>query len=65
MAWHFQRAGFGVDTAGNGWEALECLRPTPPDSILPGLMLPDFDGLGIYEILRRDPAKSKIPIIIL
>ena len=27
-------------------------------------MLPDLDGFGVCEILRRDPATATIPIII-
>ena len=29
------------------------------------LMLPDIDGFGVCEILRRDPETAMIPIIIL
>jgi DNA-binding response OmpR family regulator len=65
LAWHLQRAGYDVVTAGNGWEALDRLRAERPDLILLDLMLPDLDGFGVCEIIRRDTATATIPIIIL
>ncbi|MFI5335809.1 MAG: two-component system response regulator [Opitutales bacterium] len=50
--------------AGTGWEALAEIGRQRPDLILLDLMLPDLDGFGLCEILRRDPATARIPIII-
>ena len=61
---HLLRAGHLVATAGTGWDALEQIRRERPDLILLDLMLPDLDGFGVCEILRRDPATATIPIII-
>ena len=62
--YHLLRAGHLVATAGTGWDALEQIRRERPDLILLDLMLPDLDGFGVCEILRRDPATATIPIII-
>jgi two-component system alkaline phosphatase synthesis response regulator PhoP len=64
MQYHLLRAGHTVTTAANGWEALDCIRRERPDLILLDLMLPDLDGFGVCEILRRDPRTATIPIII-
>jgi DNA-binding response OmpR family regulator len=64
MYFHLHRAGYEVATAANGWEALDQIRRSRPDIILLDLMLPDLDGFGVCEILRRDPATATIPIII-
>lgn len=64
MYFHLHRAGYDVTTAANGWEALDQIRRSRPDIILLDLMLPDLDGFGVCEILRRDPATATIPIII-
>ena len=64
MHYHLVRAGHDVTTAANGWEAIHCIRARRPDIILLDLMLPDLDGFGVCEILRRDPATATIPIII-
>jgi DNA-binding response OmpR family regulator len=64
MRFHLTRTGHRVRTAANGWEALECIKRQRPDIILLDLMLPDLDGFGVCEILRRDPLTATIPIII-
>jgi len=65
MSFHLQRAGHHVTTATNGWEAIDAIRRCRPDIILLDLMLPDLDGFGVCEILRRDPLTATIPIIII
>jgi DNA-binding response OmpR family regulator len=64
MHYHLVRAGHEVTTAANGWEAIHAVRANRPDIILLDLMLPDLDGFGVCEILRREPATATIPIII-
>ena len=64
MHYHLVRAGHDVTTAANGWEAIHAIRARRPDIILLDLMLPDLDGFGVCEILRRDAATATIPIII-
>jgi DNA-binding response OmpR family regulator len=64
MGYHLTRAGYEVTTAENGWEALHVVKTSRPDIILLDLMLPDLDGFGVCEILRRDASTATIPIII-
>lgn len=65
IAFHLTRAGFEVRTASSGREALEKITQRKPDMVLLDLMLPDIDGFGVCEIVRRDPATATLPIIIL
>lgn len=65
IQFHLERSGCEVVTAGSGREALLAVAHRRPDLILLDLMLPDIDGFGVCEILRRDPATAAIPIIIL
>ncbi|MBI5422463.1 MAG: response regulator [Opitutae bacterium] len=65
IAYQLRKAGHSVATAGNGWEALAEVRRQRPDLILLDLMLPDLDGFGVCEILRRDAATATIPIVII
>jgi len=65
ISYHLGRLGHRVLTAANGWEALEKVRHERPDIILLDLMLPDLDGFGVCEILRRDPLTATIPVIII
>jgi len=54
-----------VLTAATGREALDSVAAQCPDLIILDLMLPDIDGFGICEILRRHAATATIPIVIL
>ena len=65
IAYHLGRNGHKVETAANGWEAIDQVTRNRPDLILLDLMLPDLDGFGFCEILRRNPATASIPVIII
>jgi two-component system, OmpR family, alkaline phosphatase synthesis response regulator PhoP len=65
VSFHLNRAGFNVLTASSGREALDTIDVNHPDLIILDLMLPDIDGFGICEILRRHERTAKIPIILL
>ena len=65
VQFHLSRAGCEVVTAANGRDALTAVLHRRPDLILLDLMLPDIDGFGVCEILRRDAATAAIPIVIL
>jgi DNA-binding response OmpR family regulator len=65
VAFQLTRAGCTVLTAGNGRQALASVRERRPDLIILDLMLPDIDGFGICEILRRTPATATIPVVLL
>lgn len=65
VEFHLTRAGFDVVTAATGREALEAVNQQRPDLILLDLMLPDIDGFGVCEMLRRQPSTATIPIVIL
>lgn len=60
-----ETAGYYVDTASTGHEALEKVRKVSPNLIVLDLMLPGLDGYQICGILRHDRVSMKIPILIL
>ncbi|QEH36331.1 Luminescence regulatory protein LuxO [Aquisphaera giovannonii] len=55
-------AGFDVDVAGDGLEALESLGRCPPDVIVTDLMMPRMDGLALVEAVRRD--HPTVPVVL-
>lgn len=65
VRFHLARAGCDVITAATGREAIELVQHHRPNLILLDLMLPDIDGFGVCEILRRQPDTAAIPIVIL
>ena len=65
IAYHLRRSGHVVEIAANGWEAIDRVARNRPDLILLDLMLPDLDGFGVCEILRRNATTATIPIIII
>lgn len=61
----FRLSALGCDflVANDGVQALSQARQYKPDLILLDILLPDLDGLSVCEILKRQPATKKIPII--
>lgn len=58
---------FRVVGAANGKEALDLIRSVEqrPCVILLDLMMPVMDGKAFYAELRKEPALSQIPVIVL
>jgi two-component system, OmpR family, alkaline phosphatase synthesis response regulator PhoP len=61
----FRLSALGCEflVANDGVQALSQARQFKPDLILLDILLPDLDGLSVCEILKRQPATKKIPII--
>jgi two-component system alkaline phosphatase synthesis response regulator PhoP len=57
---YLERAGFRVETASNGTEAVSIFRHSPPDLVLLDLNLPGMDGLDVAREMRRH---SDVPIV--
>ncbi len=62
---HFllERAGFTVDAAVNGLEALEMVRHAAFDVIVLDIQMPVLDGYETAARLRSDAALTRVPII--
>jgi DNA-binding response OmpR family regulator len=60
-----KRAGFEVEVARNGRQALQALERDPPDLLLLDVMMPEFDGYMVCEQIRRDPRWNGTKIIML
>ena len=57
-------AGFNVQTAGDGSEAMEMIRANPPDFISLDLVMPRKSGHKLLYELRKDRALAQIPVLI-
>ncbi|HTX21184.1 MAG TPA: response regulator [Candidatus Aquilonibacter sp.] len=63
MKFRLDSLGYEFLVANDGVQALSQARQFKPNLILLDILLPDLDGLSVCEILRRQPATKKIPII--
>jgi DNA-binding response OmpR family regulator len=62
VALYLRHAGYEVDVASNGTEALERAASRPPDLLVLDVMLPGVDGIEVCRTLR---ARSDVAIIML
>ena len=58
------KAGWTVDEAEDGREALARLDVNKPDVILLDLLMPVMDGFAFLEKLRRRPDGSTVPVVV-
>src|SRR5512141_33382 len=59
---YLKRAGFAVQIASDGRQAMGMIERLMPDFVILDLMLPEVDGLSLTRWLRD---RSDVPIIIL
>jgi DNA-binding response OmpR family regulator len=62
LAYNLRKAGYDVQTAASGPEAVARFHATTPDLLLLDVMLPGFDG---FEVCRRIRHISNVPILML
>jgi len=53
-----------VSSAENGRIALDHALREPPDLVLTDIMMPEMDGFELMAALRKNPATSTVPIIL-
>jgi len=63
LEFNLRQAGYDVVAAKDGAEALKKARAVLPGLIVLDLMLPEVDGLEVCKMLRRDPATTSIPVM--
>jgi CheY-like chemotaxis protein len=61
------RAGYDVETATSGVDALEVLArmPTRPDLLMVDLSMPKMNGRELVRNIRADAAYASIPVVFL
>jgi sigma-B regulation protein RsbU (phosphoserine phosphatase) len=61
-----QRLGFkAIDQAQNGNEALAAIAATAYDLVLLDIMMPELDGFGVLEVLKRDGRINELPVVVI
>src|SRR5687768_10172984 len=59
------RAGFLVDGARTGEQALTAIRENVPDLVLLDINLPDIDGFEVCRRIKAEPDTARIPVVFL
>ena len=62
---YLERAGYLVNEASHGLEALQRVKERKPDLILLDVLMPMLDGFKVTRMLKFDKKYSDIPIIVL
>ncbi|ETK30917.1 SpoIIE family protein phosphatase, partial [Microbispora sp. ATCC PTA-5024] len=58
-------AGYQVDTASDGRQALDAIRADVPDLVVSDVMMPRLDGLSLVGALRAEPRTAAVPVLLL
>jgi len=58
-------AGWDVVVASSGAQGIARAAEHHPDAILLDVMMPDMDGPSTFRELRKNPATSRIPVLLL
>jgi CheY-like chemotaxis protein len=56
-------AGYAVDVAGNGREAIELQKRQPADVLITDIFMPDADGFEAIDAFRRYFPQTKIVVV--
>ncbi len=65
LSQEFVEAGYQVQLAGNGREAVAAVRRERPDLVVLDVMMPEMNGFDVAAVLKNDPQTMDIPIVIL
>jgi adenylate cyclase len=57
--------GHSVRTAENGRRALEALDEAATDLVLLDIVMPELDGVAVLELLKADPVRRHVPVIMI
>jgi len=60
-----ERAGYAVETASNGKEALDAILKSPPDALLTDINMPQMTGQQLCQALQEQLPERKFPIFVM
>lgn len=65
LSYVMKNAGFAVDSAADGEEALEKIKANAPDLVILDIMMPKLDGFEVCKAIRANPDWNSVRIIML
>ena len=60
----YESAGFAIETAGNGVEAMMLAEASHPDVIVSDILMPTMDGFQLCYAVRQHPELKSTPILL-
>lgn len=60
-----KRAGFEIQTASDGLQAMEVLDTFTPDIILLDIIMPEMNGFEVLKKVKESPKWKTIPVLVL
>lgn len=63
-AFFLDRAGFAVDFARDGNQALELITSIKPDLVITEVLIPRLDGLALCRRIKADPDTARTKVLI-
>ena len=58
-----EHAGFAIDTASNGEEALKSIKKQKYDLLILDVVMPKIDGIKLFRMTRKSKRYSNIPVL--
>jgi len=58
-------AGYDTAYGRDGWEAIQGIQLTRPAAIVLDINMPNLDGFGVLDALRKKPPLAAIPVMVL
>ena len=65
MSVTFEKAGFEVELAEDGQEALDVLEDVDVDAIFADINMPVMDGISMLKIIRNSDEWKHLPVVML
>jgi CheY-like chemotaxis protein len=60
-----EQAGYAVETAPDGLDAMKLANSLRPDVIILDIMMPKFSGLDVLRYLRAQPGLKEMRVVVL
>ncbi len=62
---YLETAGYAVQIASDGKQALQMMQEAPPDVITLDLNMPEMDGVTFLQELAESPSEQTVPVVVL
>lgn len=62
---YLETQGYEVRSAGDALQALDAVEREPVDLIIADATMPVLDGLAFLDLLKADPSRKNLPVILI